>query len=43
MSEAKTALIIGATRGIGKACALRLAQDGFNIVATCRSNTERFA
>lgn len=43
MSEAKTALLIGATRGIGKACALRLAQDGFNIVATCRSNPERFA
>lgn len=43
MSDKKTALIIGATRGIGKACALRLAQDGFDIVATCRSNPERFA
>lgn len=42
MAERKTALIIGATRGIGKACALRLAQDGFDITATCRSNPERF-
>ena len=42
MSDVKTALIIGATRGIGRECALRLAQDGFDIVGTCRSNPERF-
>ena len=35
-SSAKTALIIGGCRGIGKAVALRLARDGFDIAATCR-------
>ena len=38
----KTALVIGASRGIGKAIAERLAHDGFDIVGTCRSNPERF-
>lgn len=38
----KTALIIGASRGIGRAIAERLAHDGFDIVGTCRSNPERF-
>ena len=43
MSDVKTALIIGATRGIGRECALRLARDGFDIVGTCRSTPERFS
>ena len=36
----KTALVIGASRGIGRAIAERLAHDGFDIVGTCRSNPE---
>ena len=38
----KTALVIGASRGIGRAIAERLAHDGFDIVGPCRSNPERF-
>ena len=34
-------LVTGASRGIGRAAALRLAGDGFGIVAHCRSEAER--
>lgn len=36
----KTILITGSSRGIGKAIALGLAQDGFDIVVHCRSKRE---
>ncbi len=36
----KTAVITGSSRGIGKACALRLAEKGFNIVVNYNSNEE---
>lgn len=39
MSLTKTILITGASRGIGKAIALRFAEDGWNIVITCRRRT----
>ncbi len=36
----KVALITGSSRGIGKACALRLAEKGFNIAVNYNSNEE---
>lgn len=37
---AKTALITGASQGLGAAMARRLASDGFNIAINCRSEVE---
>ncbi len=39
-SSTKTALVIGGSRGIGRAIALRLARSGFDIWLTYRSNHE---
>lgn len=40
MLSGKTAVITGASRGIGKAVALKLAREGANIVINYRSNAE---
>ncbi len=36
----KTAMITGASRGIGKACALKFAQEGYELVLTCHTNQQ---
>ncbi len=36
-----TVLVTGSSRGIGRAIALRLAKDGFNVVVHCRSGVEQ--
>ena len=40
MQTQKTAIITGASRGIGKAAALKLSQDGYNIAIIYAGNTE---
>jgi 3-oxoacyl-[acyl-carrier protein] reductase len=39
----RSVLVTGSSRGIGKAIALRLAQDGFDVVVHCRSRMEEAA
>ncbi|KAL7525615.1 hypothetical protein ACHAXR_001079 [Thalassiosira sp. AJA248-18] len=41
MSRPKTAVVVGATNGIGKAISCRLAQDGFKIIAVGRDKEGR--
>ena len=36
----KTALVTGAGKGIGKACAIALAEDGANIIILSRTKTD---
>ena len=40
MSAENTVLVTGGSRGIGRAIALALAQDGFDLVVHCRSRVD---
>jgi 3-oxoacyl-[acyl-carrier protein] reductase len=40
MADGGTVLVTGSSRGIGRAIALRLARDGYDVVVHCRSRVE---
>jgi NAD(P)-dependent dehydrogenase (short-subunit alcohol dehydrogenase family) len=40
MNTGKVVLVTGTSGGIGKACALRLAQNGFQVFATVRRESD---
>ena len=39
----KNVLITGASRGIGRACAIKFAKEGYKVIATCHNNKELLA
>ena len=41
MFNGKRALVTGSSRGIGRAIAVRLAKDGFEVIVHCAGNTEK--
>ena len=41
MSNGKRAIVTGSSRGIGRAIAIRLARDGYEVIVHCAGNTEK--
>lgn len=41
MSNRKRVLVTGSSRGIGRAIAIRLAKDGYEVIVHCAGNTEK--